>query len=255
MDLQIRNRVFIVTGGSKGIGLAITKSLVAEGAKVAICARSPDALENAKELFPTDHLFAREVDVLDEEAMSAFVQTVRHRFERVDGLVANAGAGISGTIFEATKDDWIDQFSVKILSVTNVVSPALPFLKHSDAGRIVIMNAVTATRPEPSMAVVSAARAAVENLAQTLATELVSDQICVNTISLGAIETDRQRERYKKSGSDLNYDTWRRDQAIRRQIALGRFGTPEEVAPFVALCLSPLSSYVTGATIRISGGL
>lgn len=252
MDLHIRNRVFIVTGGSRGIGLAITRFLVAEGAKVAICA---DALEKATGQCSPDSLFAGRVDVLDSDAMSRFVRNAHDRFERLDGVVANAGAGTSGTILEATKDDWMDQFSIKILSVTNLVNSSLPFLKLSDAARIVIMNSVTATKPEPSMAVVSAARAAVGNLAQTLAIELAPAGITVNTVSLGAIETERQRERHKRSESDLDYETWRQEQAAARRIAMGRFGKPEEVAPFVALCLSPLSSYVTGASIGISGGL
>lgn len=255
MDLQIKNRVFIVTGGSKGIGLAITKSLLQEGAKVAICARSPDSLQVVKEQLSSDNLLVREVDVLNGDAMRAFVKEVADCFERLDGVVANAGAGTIGTIFEASEDDWTDQLAIKILGVTNLITPALPYLRKSDAGRIVIMNSVTAIRPEPSMAVVSAIRAAVENMAQTLALELSSDQICVNTISLGAIETERQKERHRKSGSSLDYKTWSDEQANQRQISLRRFGTPQEVSPFVTLCLSPLASYVTGATIKISGGL
>jgi len=254
MDLQIKGRVFIVTGGTKGIGLAVVQCLIDEGAKVAVCARSKDDLEKLKELAPADMLIVRQTDVLHTEAMKRFVQQVAEEFGRLDGVVANAGTGTGVGILDATQEEWTGQFSVKVFSVTNLVTPAIPFLQQSDAPRIVIMNAVNAYRPEPSMPVVSAARAAVANLAQSLASELAPFGICVNTIALGAVETERQHDRYRKSRSGLDYESWRKEEAARRRIALGRFGKPEEVAPFVALCLSPLSSYVTGAAISISGG-
>lgn len=254
MDLELEGRVFLVTGGSRGIGRAIVSRLLAEGARVAACARSGDDLAKLQRASASRHLMTASVDVCDAPAMSEFVLSVADRFGRLDGLVANAGAGRGGRVFETSDKDWVDQISMKILSVTNLVQPALPHLQRSDAGRVVVMNGITAKTPEPAMAAVSAARAAVANLTLTLASALAPDAICVNAINIGAIDTDRQLARFKQAGTDLSYEDWSKQEAARRHISFGRFGQPEEVAPIVALCLSPLSSYMTGASIDVHGG-
>ena len=254
MDLRLKDRVYIVTGGSSGIGRTIVEAVLAEGASVATCARSSERLRLLRQGEHSDHLFVATVDVRDRAAMVTFVDDTAKRFGRLDGIVANAGAGMSGRIFDAAEEDWIEQISMKIQGVTNLVNPAIAHLQRSDAGRIVIMNGITAARPEPTMAVVSAARAAVANLARTLSLELAPYSIGVNVINPGAIATERQVVRYRESGSDLSYDAWCREEAVRRNIAFGRYGLPTEIAPFVALCLSPLASYLTGATIDVHGG-
>jgi NAD(P)-dependent dehydrogenase (short-subunit alcohol dehydrogenase family) len=254
VDLRLDGRAVIVTGGSSGIGRAIVELVLGEGAHVATCARSAGSLDQLQRDIQSSRLIAETVDVRDQVAMAAFVDDVAMRFGRLDGVVANAGTGMSGRVFDASEADWIDQLSVKILSVTNLVNPAVSHMRHSDAGRIVIMNSITAKMPEPTMAVVSAARAAVANLSRTLAMELAPDRICVNVINIGAIATERQVARFRQSGSHLSYEAWCREDAVRRRIALGRYGQAEEVAPIVALCLSPLSSYMTGATIDAHGG-
>ena len=149
---------------------------------------------------------------------------------------------------------WVSQYEMKILSVINTVQAAVPYLRQSDAGRVVIMNGVTANVPDPEMAAVSASRAAVKQVAGMLAEDLAADGICVNTVNIGAIETNRQIDRYKGSGSSLTYSAWSQKEAERRGILLGRFGRTEEVSPIVMLLLSPLSSYITGSSIDVAGG-
>ncbi len=257
MNLQIEGRVFIVTGGSRGIGRSVVETLLDEGAMVATCARSVDDLNRLKENLEqarAERLLIQVADVGDRHAMTDFVNETVGYFGRLDGVVANAGAGISGHLLDASEHDWTNQISTKVMSIINLVKPSVGHIAGSDAGRIVIMNSITAKWPERSMAVVSAARAAVANLSYTLALDLADAGTLVNVINIGAIDTDRQRARHKQSATELSYEAWSQEEATKRHIALGRMGRPHEISPFVALCLSPLASYMTGATIDLHGG-
>ncbi len=191
----------------------------------------------------------------DQESVRAFIWRIKGTFGRLDGVVANAGQGVSGRVLDTTVQDFLSQYEIKISGILHVIHAALPQLRESDSSRIVIINSVTSGTPDPSMAAVSAARAAVPQVAKMLAQDLAADQICVNLINLGAIETDRQYYRYQSSGLSLSYDEWVELETKRRGILLGRFGKPEEVAPQVLLLLSPLSSYITGSSIDIAGGM
>ena len=257
MDLQLAERAFFVTGGSRGIGKAICELLLAEGASVSTCSRNGEGL-NAAWADLTDQTRRRfslaQVDVLDASSLVEVLHQTAERFGRLDGVVANAGVGIAGGVLDTPLLSWTDQFEVKIHSVLNVVRPVVSLLSNSDAGRVVIINGTTAWRPDPEFAAVSAARAAVLNLSRSLATTLAAYSICVNTVNLGPIVTDRQRERYARSGKTLAFEDWCNQAARRRGVLLGRMGRPAEVAPVVALLLSPLSSYLTGAAIDVSGG-
>jgi NAD(P)-dependent dehydrogenase (short-subunit alcohol dehydrogenase family) len=257
MDLHLAGRAFFVTGGSRGVGKAIVECLLAEGASIATCARSSETLDAAwTHLDDGTHrrLLLRHGDVLDTPLMAEMVGHAAKHFGRIDGVVANAGAGLAGGVLDTPQSAWTDQFEIKVHGVLNVVRPAVSFLRESDAGRVVIINGITARIPEPEMAAVSVARAAVLNLNRSLAVTLSECGICVNAVNLGAIVTDRQRNRYASSGSKVSYDVWCREEAQRRGVLLGRMGKPEEVAPIVAVLLSPLSSYLTGSSIDVSGG-
>jgi NAD(P)-dependent dehydrogenase (short-subunit alcohol dehydrogenase family) len=258
MDLAIAGRGYVVTGGSRGVGRAIVAALLAEGALVATCARDADALERAWSGVPQTgrtRLLVRGCDVLDNDRLAALVGEAAGVFGRLDGVVANAGAGVAGGALDTTAAAWDAQFAIKVHGVRNLLVPAAPHLAASDAGAAVIINGVTGHAPEPDMAAVGAARAAVGNLAQALARELAPQRVRVNVVNLGAIATDRQRRRHAASGSTADFQTWCADEAARRGIPLQRLGEPGEVAPAVTFLLSPLASYITGATIDVGGGL
>ncbi|WP_037574560.1 SDR family oxidoreductase [Phaeacidiphilus oryzae] len=257
MDLQLAGRAFFVTGGSRGIGRGIVELLLTEGALVATCARDAARLERVRSSLPRDQrgrLLVQSADVRDAVAVSHAVDLAEQRFGRLDGVVANAGAGAFGSALDTPESTWNDQFEVKVGSVLNLVRPALKFLTQSDAARILVINGITAHAPEADMAAVSATRAAVASLTRSLALELAPSGVLVNAISLGAIVTDRQRDRYSAAETSQTYAEWCDAEALRRGVPLGRLGDAHEVAPAAALLLSPLASYVTGSSLDISGG-
>lgn len=255
MDLGLAGKTAIVTGGTSGLGRCLVNFLLSEGMNVATCGRSLERLKGLEQAHKGKPLYTRSVDVRHDADMTDFVTDAAARFGGIDGVVANAGYGCSGDVFHTPQEVWQTQLTLKVMGVINLVTPAVPYLKKSVCGRVVIINSTTADNPAPEMAAVCAARSAVDNLAKTLTYELAADSICVNTINLGVIDTDRQKERHSASGSSLSYADWQAVEVQRRNIPFQRFGLTKEVVPFVALCLSPLSSYATGSRIRVGGGL
>lgn len=257
MNLDMDGRVYFVSGGSRGIGKRVVLQLLEEGAFVATCARGAEGIESLKTSVPADRgsrLYAFQADVLNADGMANSLQSVIERFGKIDGIVANAGAGATGTVLNTPSGTWMAQYEMKLLSVLNILHPVLQELKKSDAARVVIVNGVTADQPDPGMAAVSAARSALKQVAHMLAVSLAPD-VLVNCVNIGAIATGRQKDRYKEAQSGISYSDWEKMEVERRGILLGKLGQPAEVAPFICLLLSPLSSYVTSSGIDISGGL
>uniref|UniRef100_E6PTU7 Oxidoreductase, short chain dehydrogenase/reductase family n=1 Tax=mine drainage metagenome TaxID=410659 RepID=E6PTU7_9ZZZZ len=144
----------------------------------------------------------------------------------------------------------MEQFGIKVLGTLNTVRPAITHLKCSGAGRVVVINGVTAHLPEVGMPAVSAARAALLNLTRSLAAELAEAGVCVNAVNLGAIITDRQHARHAALAADTPFDEWCAGEARRRGVLLGRLGTPSDVVPVVIFLLSPLAGYITDSGCR-----
>ena len=259
MDLNLAGRVAIVTGGSSGIGLAAASALLAEGCDVAICGRDTARLDRAaRELgdqFSPARIAAHACDVTDHASVAAFAAHVAAWRGRVDILITNAGQGRVSTFASTTDDDWRAELDLKFFSQILPIRAFQPALVASDAAAVVAVNSLLAFQPEPHMVATSAARAGVQNLMKSLAGEL-APTIRVNSILLGLVESGQWQRRFEaRQNKSLARAAWFADLAREKHIPLARLGLPHEAANAIVFLASPASSYITGATLEVSGGL
>lgn len=258
MDLGMRDRVVMVTGGSSGIGLACVELLLQEGACVLTCGRDRSRLEGA--LRPLVDAYPGRVawevgDVSIPDDMDRVVHNVVAEFGHLDALINNAGASRVSTFETTTDQDWRDEFELKFGGVINPLRAATHALKESNQAAVVNVNSILARQPEQHLVATSAARAALLNLSKSLATELSGSQIRVNSVLVGLIETGQWERRYQAADPKESFEDWSRDIAEERGVALGRFGTAEEVAAMIVFLVSGCSSYITGAAFEVAGGV
>ncbi len=251
MELELRDRVVLITGGTDGLGLALAKTLIAEGARVAVCGRNAERLERTQSTLGGDALCI-EADVTKSADREAFVEAARARFGRVDGLVNNAGRSAATPVATSDDDEWRSDYELKVVAALHLSRLVLDDLAQS-GGVIINVLAISARTPGASTTPTAASRAAGLALTKALATEVGPRGIRALAILIGLVESGQWERRAALAGAPVA--TVYAELARNVAVPLGRVGRAEEFADLATFLLSPRASYLTGIGVSLDGGL
>jgi 3-oxoacyl-[acyl-carrier protein] reductase len=246
MDLRIEGKTALVMGASKGIGLAIAAALASEGVRVAMASRSRERVEAAAKEIEGDTT-AFEADTDDLDWLAALPDEVASRVGPVEILITNTGGPPLGGALDHEREAWEEAYRSLVLAPLVLADAVLPGMRERKWGRIVNVGSSSVREPIPHLTLSNANRMAAIGLFKTLATEVASDGITVNTVATGRFATDRLAE---------NWGSWEEMEAKAPEgIPAGRLGQPEEFGDLVAFICSQRAAYLTGSVVPLDGGM
>ena len=256
MHIDLSSKRVIVTGASRGIGYATASAFAREGVRLAICSRGTEALalvaEEMRALGAAD-VIAVALDVRDTAAVRAFVEQVALAWDGVDVLVNNAGQGKGGSIESLEPEDILDHANNIQVAHFRFVQAVVPHMRKQKWGRIININALAGALPTPDGIPSVTNRAAGIALSKLLGQQLAKDNILVNSLNMGWIDTGQWDRHYKEMPATITREEFL--EMVVKIVPLGRLGQPDEVANVCVFLASDLATYLSAASIDVSGGL
>lgn len=259
MDLELKDKVAVISGGSIGIGLAVAEGLAQEGVHLALCARNEERLrERASEISRKYGVKAIGVaaDVSRADDITRFVSQVEQEFGGADILIHNAGTGSNETIMDAPDEKWQFYWDLHVMASVRLARGLVPFMRQRGGGVILNNASICASQPLWYEPVYNVTKAALVMLSKNMANEFIPDNIRVNVVNAGLVLTPDWMNTATKltQGTDTTPQQYL-DRIAEENAPIKRFGSPEEIANlFVFLC-SPRASYIVGSTCYIDGGM
>lgn len=258
MDLGIKGKVAIVMAGSQGLGKATARALAREGAKVALCARGTNVLDETAREIRRDfgvEVFAETVDVTNSQAIREFADAISAALGPAGILVNNAGGPPPGKFDSLSNEDWDRAYRLTMMSAVEATRAFLPAMRAQRWGRVVNISSYSIKQPIPQLMLSNTMRMGVLGWAKSIVEDLAPEGVTVNTVCPGWVSTDRVGSLVVGQARARNIAEGVVAGEIIDQIPMKRMGTPEEIADLVAFLASERAGYITGVAIQADGGI
>jgi len=257
MDLGLHGKVALVTGASRGIGLATAHAFAREGCAVAICGRERQALSAvAAELRQTHNGDVLDVscDLAQASDITALVAAVAAKFGTVHVLVNNGGGPPPGSFADLKDRDWQAAYESTLMAAVRITQAVVPMMQRQRWGRVINVSSYAVKQPIPDLLLSNSLRLGLIGWAKTLAGQLARDNVLVNTVGPGWTRTDRVTQMVESRATTGGIAASEVESRILSAVPIGRFGRTEEIADVIAFLGSERASFVTGSFIAVDGG-
>ncbi len=258
MDMGIKDKVAIVTGGSLGIGLAVAEALAQEGVHLALCARDEQRVQDAAQQIAGKYgvkVIAAQADVSKSDDIDRFMSDVENAFGGADILINNAGTGGGETILDAPDEKWNHYWDLHVMAALRLARFLQPGMVKRGGGVIINTVSICSTQPSDYEPVYNVTKAALAMLTKCMANEFIQYNIRVNAINAGLIMTPDWVKTAKMltEGKDTSWEQYL-DDVAKQNTPIGRFASAEELANFFVFLCSPRASYCVGSAYYVDGG-
>jgi NAD(P)-dependent dehydrogenase (short-subunit alcohol dehydrogenase family) len=256
MQISLEGRAALITGGSRGLGLAMARTFAQAGADVAIVARRPEVLAEARveieAAAPGRKVVTLSADVAQAKQVTALWRQAEGALGKVDILVNNAGTSATGAFASISDETWQADFELKLFAAIRLARLALPGMQERHWGRILNVLNSGAKAPSPGGAPTAVTRAAGMAFTKVLAGEAAPHGVLVNALCTGILVTEQWQRRHASRAPQMDFAAWVEEQG--RGVPIGRMGDPQEFANLACFLASDAASYITGCAINVDGG-
>ena len=257
MDFNIKSKVAIVGGSSKGLGKACTIALAKEGVNIVLCARNEEALQKTRTEFESlgVEVLALSADMASAEDNQRIIDETIRKFGRIDILVNNSGGPKPGTFRDISMEDLDEAYNSVLKYNIRMIKGCLPYMEKNGWGRIVNITSITVKEPAPNMVLSNIFRSAVVSFAKTISKELIAKGITINNVAPGYFKTDRVTQLMQARSQAEGISMEEYEQQAIQDFPHKRYMDPQELGDLVCYLCSEQAKSITGTTIQVDGGL